>query len=581
MSLPLVRGSPAGGVMAFGMAPGGIGLSAHHQHVPHRPAIPPASAPTAAAAASPEPLLAGMSNLLNLMMAGGGGGQPPSSTSSSSSPGDAGVLNMIQGVMGHVVNAMTGGSSELTVAEFLNSLPDYNYSPGESLVTDLLMTLAQNITFQEMVALIGSGRGPGSSLQAPLQRFISQQILQGADPTPDNVKAAVLRLADDWYPQLEEAAQCVSVREGVHYPETVHSFLVSRLVDLIRLVQDTPPDTFQDRLGPEVRQIAAEGTALSLSSFTDGQASLERLVENRLAAMTTDVGPVVQQWTTGSAISYLRTFVAGGQIRPDQLVRYLVTTEEAPARAAARAARLAARGAAAAAASAPETSETAATAAARGEAAADSGDGEETFLTPRAGSPDSPALMEVDQHFEQSEPVEEDVTMVPVSVIPVIPSEAAAAAVPAVFPASLLPASLATGVEQEEVDPEGWHGAVPPTWVPIIARDVRQAAPRPTPFSDAYMSGQPSKRRKLSKEKKPRGEVTDVIADSLQEALVATGVEPVGGAERLVSAATGSSVLQSAVEEVTRGAIQERVEKDTDFNPEQFPSAKRFIKKNN
>jgi hypothetical protein len=30
------------------------------------------------------------------------------------------------------------------------------------------------------------------------------------------------------------------------------------------------------------------------------------------------------------------------------------------------------------------------------------------------------------------------------------------------------------------------------------------------------MSGQPSKRRKLSKEKKPRGEVRDVIADALQ-----------------------------------------------------------------
>ena len=58
------------------------------------------------------------------------------------------MMKWMQGVMGHVMNAMAGGSSGLTVAEFLNSLPDYNYSPGESLVTDLLMTLAQNITFQ-------------------------------------------------------------------------------------------------------------------------------------------------------------------------------------------------------------------------------------------------------------------------------------------------------------------------------------------------------------------------------------------------------------------------------------------------
>jgi hypothetical protein len=30
------------------------------------------------------------------------------------------------------------------------------------------------------------------------------------------------------------------------------------------------------------------------------------------------------------------------------------------------------------------------------------------------------------------------------------------------------------------------------------------------------VSGQPSKRRRLNKERKPRGEVTDVIADALQ-----------------------------------------------------------------
>jgi hypothetical protein len=85
-----------------------------------------------------------MSGLINMIMAGGGASQPAAPPS----PEDANVISMIQGVMGHVMSAMAGGSSGLTVAEFLNSLPDYNYNPGESLVTDLLMTLAQNITFQ-------------------------------------------------------------------------------------------------------------------------------------------------------------------------------------------------------------------------------------------------------------------------------------------------------------------------------------------------------------------------------------------------------------------------------------------------
>jgi len=42
----------------------------------------------------------------------------------------------------------------------------------------------------------------------------------------------------------------------------------------------------------------------------------------------------------------------------------------------------------------------------------------------------------------------------------------------------------------------------------------------------------------------------------VQEALEGTGLEPVGGTERLLAAASGSSILQSAVEEVTRVSIQ-------------------------
>ena len=57
----------------------------------------------------------------------------------------------------------------------------------------------------------------------------------------------------------EEAARSVSVREGVHYPETVHSFLSQRLVHLVRLIVDTDADSFQSRLAPQ-------GTGTSHSS---------------------------------------------------------------------------------------------------------------------------------------------------------------------------------------------------------------------------------------------------------------------------------------------------------------------------
>ena len=62
----------------------------------------------------------------------------------------------------------------------------------------------------------------------------------------------------------------------------------------------------------------------------------------------------------------------------------------------------------------------------------------------------------------------------------------------------------------------GWHGAVPQDWVPIISRDSREPVERQPPYSDAYLAGQPSKRRKLDNESKPRGEVGQVIEECLE-----------------------------------------------------------------
>lgn len=92
--------------------------------------------------------------------------------------------------------------------------------------------------------------------------------------------------------------------------------------------------------------------------------------------------------------------------------------------------------------------------------------------------------------------------------VPIIPENGA---VPT-FPTSLLNVPLEVG----ESDAEGWQGAVPPEWVPIISRDSRQVAPRPLPYSDAYISGQPSKRRRLNNEKKPRGDTINLISETLE-----------------------------------------------------------------
>lgn len=102
--------------------------------------------------------------------------------------------------------------------------------------------------------------------------------------------------------------------------------------------------------------------------------------------------------------------------------------------------------------------------------------------------------------------------MVPV-LIPAVPVIPAANEVP-VFPANLLTVPLDEG--RTGAAAEGWQGAVPSQWVPLISRDARQPAPGSTPYSDAYMSGQPSKRRRLNNDKKPKGDTNSLIAETLQ-----------------------------------------------------------------
>lgn len=455
---------------------------------------------------------------------------------------------MIQGVMGQVANTLTGQQASPTIAQFLNSMPDYNYVEGESLVTDLLMTLAQHINFSDLIGIVGRNESSIGSLQEPLRQFVRERVLRGAEPTRANLETSLVNIMDQMFPQMEEAAAAVTVLSEINYAETAHRFLSSRPLELLQLIMDADNAAFTTRAGPLLRLITAEGTALSLHCFSDGQESLERLVQNRLEAMTNDVGPLVRQWTMGSAITHLRGFVSGAHVELDEVRRFIVRVDQAGSFAAAREARLAALSA---------------------------GSRSEPAPTIAAGTTEEPVQMEIDATEQGDSSEVADIPMVPV-LIPAVPVIPASSETP-VFPANLLNVPLDAG---EAPNPEGWQGAVPAQWVPIIARDSRQPAPRSTPFSDAYMSGQPSKRRRLNNEKKPEGDANSLIAETLKEAVESSGLAPAGGLENLISSTASNNIIQAAVEDVATAAIQERLDKDPDFTPDRFPAAKNFIKKN-
>lgn len=462
---------------------------------------------------------------------------------------DQNMLNLIQGVMGQVMGVLGGGqgsNSGLTVAQFLNTLPDYTYEAGESLVTDLLMTLASHLTFQDMVAIVGRSPSPATlaGLQEPLQQFIRQRLLAGAEPTQQNVELAVLNMLDDFHPQLVEASSVASVRRNISLPETLHNFLSRRPLSMVMMVLTRDSQTFVASLGPQLKAILEELAALCLHCFTDSTVSLERVLEDRLGALTEDVGPGIRDWTVSSALSHLRSFTQSSDFPSGEDVEsWVISSDQASERETLRAGRLAAR--------------------------------QEQGVTEPP-----PEQMEVES--QAIPPASEAVggRAAPQTVPQALGGRVAPKTVPEVgqdpiFPQALLAVPLAT-----QPSPPGALGGVPADWVPIITRDMAGVGRlgRQGPFSEAYLAGQPSKRRKLNSEKKPRGDVNSVIAQSLQEAIDQSGLEPNTDSSRVVAEVAGDQRVQRAVEMVTRGAIQDRTETNRDFQADRFPAVHNFRK---
>jgi len=483
------------------------------------------------------PDLASFNRMLNELVGG-----VPSSSSLGSQDISAGMMNAISGVIGQILGAAPGETSSQTIADFLNSVPDYNYVQGESVMSDLLMTLARSLTFGDMIGIIRGHDASVALIQSPLQRFIQDNIPQGATPNRQNLSTALTNFMDDSFVELEQTVSGVRTRDDINFAETMHKFLSGRLLDLLVLIITEENATFPARVMPMVRLILAQATALASFCVMDGQQGLERLLQSSSASI-------------GSSFLQMRDLVNNIHVEMDEIRPYIVRQPGVESYAAARAARITARN--------KVTTNTAAT------------PSSVEMIEPSSSSNSND--MEVDRSPASGigqDAVVEDVPMVPLVLpsVPVIPENPPTPS----FPSALLTLPITA---QTEVEPEGWQGAVPPQWVPIIAHDSAQPTSEESPYSDAYISGQPRKRRRLNEEQKPHGRSADIISESLKEAVESTGITPVGGLENLLCSGGGSAGVNSALQDLTSASIQERVEKDADFSPEKFPETQTFLKK--
>ena len=126
-----------------------------------------------------------------------------------------------------------------------------------------------------------------------------------------------------------------------------------------------------------------------------------------------------------------------------------------------------------------------------------------------------------------------------------------------------------------------WHGTLPSSWVPIVSRDVtRQNNQEPQrPFSDAYLTTQSAKRRRLSSKHKPSGAVGEVISDVISDAINATGIQPLTSVNDVMKDTSSQPNVQQSLKNNAREEINRRINQDPDFDAKKYPNSKDFASK--
>ncbi|RVE53534.1 hypothetical protein evm_001904 [Chilo suppressalis] len=112
-------------------------------------------------------------------------------------------------------------------------------------------------------------------------------------------------------------------------------------------------------------------------------------------------------------------------------------------------------------------------------------------------------------------------------------------------------------------------------WVPVFTRDQQEQRPEPAePYSDAYLSGMPSRKRRCVRQSRPPATLDGLMNESVREASSREGRESrVVQLERVER----DSAIRAAFRERLRHMARARASGSDDYDPHRYASAARFL----
>ncbi|KAJ8919800.1 hypothetical protein NQ315_006329 [Exocentrus adspersus] len=336
------------------------------------------------------------------------------------------------------------------------------------------------------------------------------------DTSPAGVDRGVDRVIAEMQPFLENF-RSLPVQGDIDMVRSAEQLFRHRLPNIINIAVNLNPNSVRLLLDQCITT-AQQLFALTLTASANGQQGVEQVFEQIMNRFMTDVPQEIQNWTLMTSRMHLRQVMSGLSVPESVLQPYLVRKSQASLPSAVN--------------------------------RSDVGDAD---VRSNSAAPEVEAM-------ELDEPV-------------------------TVTSNELGPTSVVDDAEPLPnivIGSEPWHGQVPEDWVPIIARDAqKQRRQNPQgPFSDAYLSGMPSKRRKIVASGKPQGSLPQVITESVRQAVTATGLSSVAPLETVAQAAGASTEIQAAYRSLLRSNVQANLRDNEDFTPERFPNAAHYFNSN-
>ncbi|XP_030750406.1 large proline-rich protein bag6-A isoform X2 [Sitophilus oryzae] len=442
-------------------------------------------------------------------------GAPDGQGAPSPQPGTRNPINVRAGLLSGLFARNNG--EEPTLDHYMQSLYPNSYVQGENTVSDFIMLMLRNLRVATDLSMLSNGNMAPLERQADaVRRFFTTEIC-GNDTSDIGIEHATERMASD-FRSVIAALDVVRFRDDIDSTRTLENFFRQKLSTLIRVAVNSGTQSDGQNNANRGTFVTVVWRAVKelLALVLHCSLNGQQGVEEATEVYLANVNPALWEFVSGARtelLSAIRNMIRTSDVRAGDIQQYVIRKTQEPVNS-------------------------------------------RTLVNETAAMPRSHDVEAMDVDFANSPTGAEQ---------PMVDS--------------------AMKVENTEPLPnvvwgsEPWHRHTPEEWVPIITRDVprQRRQNSQAPFSDAYLAGMPSKRRKLINQPKIEGNFSQVISETVREAVTATGLTSAAPLDTVAEAAGQSVEIQTAFSSLLRSTVHANLRDNEDFTPDRFPNTANYF----